>query len=81
MRVYVLQVALLRVPPLALVQQQELMPALVRARFPPHSFYAIWPFVRRGRINCRPHPPSLSLSVSLRLAPPVFARYDLYPTL
>ncbi|KAH3796823.1 hypothetical protein DPMN_150397 [Dreissena polymorpha] len=58
------------------------MPVLVPAPFPPHSLYAIWCFVlRRGRINCRPHPPSLSLSVSLRLAPPVFARYDLYQTL
>ncbi|KAH3723927.1 hypothetical protein DPMN_049725 [Dreissena polymorpha] len=42
LRVYVLQVALLRVPPLALVSEQELMPALVPATFPTHSFYAIW---------------------------------------
>ncbi|KAH3856158.1 hypothetical protein DPMN_098739 [Dreissena polymorpha] len=31
--------------PLAVVQEQELMPALVPAPFPPHSFYAIWTFV------------------------------------
>ncbi|XP_052282486.1 uncharacterized protein LOC127879578 isoform X3 [Dreissena polymorpha] len=39
------QVALLRVPPLAVVQKQELMPPLEPAPFPPHSFYAIWTFV------------------------------------
>ncbi|KAH3823734.1 hypothetical protein DPMN_125552 [Dreissena polymorpha] len=32
-------------PPLAVVQEQELMPALVPAPFPTHSFYAIWTFV------------------------------------
>ena len=45
LRVYVLQVALLRMPPLAVVQEQELIPALVTAPFPPHSLYVIWPFV------------------------------------
>ncbi|KAH3734646.1 hypothetical protein DPMN_041086 [Dreissena polymorpha] len=33
---------MVRVPPLFLIQVHELMPALVPAPFPPHSFYAIW---------------------------------------
>ncbi|KAH3815504.1 hypothetical protein DPMN_144028 [Dreissena polymorpha] len=50
LHVYDLQVALLRVPPLAFVQEQELMTALVPAPFPPHSSTPSGPlFLRRGR--------------------------------
>ncbi|KAH3815465.1 hypothetical protein DPMN_143988 [Dreissena polymorpha] len=83
LHVYVLQVAMLRVLFLAFVQKQELMTALVPAPFPPYSFYAIWPFIPSPgpARSTAARMPRTSLSDSLRLAQPVFARYDLYPTL